>query len=200
MKKIILFTLLLLILSGCTAGYSEDSVQTAVAEAMATTSASQQTTDQGGQGDTQANAQIEELQQQVDSLNQTVGEQATLLTQQAAAIADLENQIATYEAEPTATSTATPTNTPLPSPTGLPSNMMYVIAIGTVNLRVASDYNKAGNPIMTIPKDRVQYKEGDRFIVYRPQVMADGGDRYYEVVGPKGAGMFVRIQDITIER
>jgi hypothetical protein len=38
----------------------------------------------------------------------------------------------------------------------------------------------------------VQYQVGETFQVLKPIIVVDGGDRYYEVVGPRGAGLYVR--------
>jgi hypothetical protein len=106
---------------------------------------------------------------------------------------------------PTLEATATPvppTATVEPTTTCVvPANIAEVVAArGTndakTNLFHVLFNNKAGKPVMDIFEDangnRIQYEHGEHFFVLNEAVSGDGGTIWYVVVGPRGAGYFVR--------
>lgn len=105
--------------------------------------------------------------------------------------------------EPTATATLVPpTETLVPTSTCVvPSNVAEVIAHrgedgAKTNLFHVLFNNKAGKPVMDIFEDdngnRIQYEWGDHFFVINEEILGDGGTIWFIVVGPRGAGYFVR--------
>lgn len=104
----------------------------------------------------------------------------------------------TITATSTNSPTPTPTNTPTLLATSIPFNAITVVALQKLNLRTFTKTNAVGNPIMVIYEPRVQYFEGETFQVFKQVIFTDGGDRYYLVIGPRGAGLYVRITDVAI--
>ncbi|MDH3944408.1 MAG: hypothetical protein OEV06_09985 [Anaerolineae bacterium] len=142
---------------------------------------------------------INDLRAEIDALNASLHALETQLAEQGTALADAQGEVSALHAQATQTTIAlTPTITPTFQYTPTPSNLMWVVAQrDKVNLRRIHSYNDAGRPIMVIQEPRIQYLEGETFLVYIPIILADGGDRYYEVYGPRGAGLYVRSTDIS---
>ena len=90
-----------------------------------------------------------------------------------------------------------------PEPTG---ETMAVWARHKLNCRFVWRRNDAGAPIMQVfPKDnspvseRVQIRARAKFAVYKAVVVADGGYKYWCVVGSQakhGKTLYVRAQDV----
>lgn len=142
---------------------------------------------------------IREKQDEIDNLNKDIDNLDKEVAALGTEIADLQTKIAQFQAQGTQfVLDLTPTITPTRAVTSTPSNVMTVVALQKLNLRWFKNSNAAGRPIMLIFDPRVQYFTGDTFQVLKPIIQADGGDRYYEVVGPRGAGLFVRLSDVDI--
>ncbi|MDH5507752.1 MAG: membrane lipoprotein lipid attachment site-containing protein [Anaerolineae bacterium] len=191
MKRILVVFTAMLLLAGCgfprTAANTPELPYASLTPFIATS-----------QSNPVADAQIESLNAGLHSLETQV---AALSTQ----LADKDQQLAGLQAEFTRvtillTPTVTPTYQIPPTPLITPTSeyVMAVVALRKLNLRKIDKYNQAGNPIMVIAEPRVQYFEGDIFYVRISPIMADGGSRYYEVVGPRGAGLYVRAEDFKL--
>lgn len=134
-----------------------------------------------------------ELQATIDGLNGNVGNLEAEIARLELEMEQLDQQLASYyAAETQAAITPTATATAIWVATSTPSNVITVIAVQKVNLRRIKSYNNAGKAIMVIMEPRVQYQIGETLQVLKPIIIVDGGDRYYEVVGPRGAGLYVR--------
>lgn len=143
-------------------------------------------------------ATADPMRAQIDQLNAAVHSLETQLADQSNTLAQAQAELASLHAQGTEAALAlTPTITPTYQYTPTPSNVMWVVANRKLNLRTIHSYNDAGRPIMVIIEPRVQYQEGEMFLVYIPIILADGGDRYYEVYGPRGAGLYVRTTDVN---
>lgn len=140
-----------------------------------------------------------ELQAEINDLKSNVNALETEVADLEAELAQLQSDIANYQAEGTRMAT-TPTATirPTSAATSTPSNLVTVVALGKLNLRTYTKTNNAGRPIMVIYEPRVQYQEGETFQVIKAAIQTDGGDLYYLVVGPRGAGLYVRVKDVEI--
>jgi hypothetical protein len=94
---------------------------------------------------------------------------------------------------------ATATFTPSPTSTqsdGLLYNQKYVVAISGTPVFTYEDENDAGYPIMTKVKPIKRFGAEEKFIVYIYTIRADGGGYFYEVIGPKLSGYYVRVEDV----
>lgn len=135
----------------------------------------------------------------IDSLNASLEMKETEIANLAAEIALRDQEIAAYQADATLNAiTPTATLWPTSATTSTPSNVMTVVAKLKLNLRYYKKLNNVGKPIMLIYEPRVQYFEGDAFQVLKSAIQVDGGGRYYQVVGPRGAGLYVRSTDIKL--
>ncbi|MEK6256335.1 MAG: coiled-coil domain-containing protein 22 [Chloroflexota bacterium] len=139
-----------------------------------------------------------EMQAQIDGLIADVDGLEAEVARLEAEIAQRDVEIAAFQAEATQNAiTPTATIRPTSAATSTPNNVMTVTAKDKLNLRYYKKSNASGYPIMLIYEPRVQYFTGDTFQVLKPVIRADGGDLYYQVVGPRGAGLFVRTTDVT---
>ncbi len=139
-----------------------------------------------------------EMQAELDDLKSNANIKETEIAGLEAEITRLADEIEALNAELTQMAiTPTATIRPTSAATSTPSNVMTVVALQKLNLRFFKKSNNAGNPIMLIYEPRIQYQEGEIFQVLKPVVLADGGTRYYQVVGPRGAGLYVRTSDVT---
>lgn len=145
-----------------------------------------------------------DLQSQVDGLNAEVNELETDIVNLESRVAQLEAQLAAYNNAQATDEAVTPTPTvviwPTSAATSTPSNVITVVANRKVNLRTYTKKNNAGFPIMEIYEPRVQYAQGESFQIIKAPIKADGGIPYYQVVGPRGAGLYVRGSDINIPK
>ena len=192
-KLMITLALLAIIVSACGTGMSEAEMQTAVAQAIETSSAQM----------TQEAEKIAASQAEDTASDEDLQAAFAALTAQAEELQDLEEQLATINAGPTATNTLSatlpPTNTPYPTATyGLPEGQSYVIAKGNAPLWEKKGENKSEFPIMQKTKPVVRYESGDRFLVWAIPIRADGSLEFYQVVGPIGSGKYVLISDVTL--
>ena len=110
------------------------------------------------------------------------------VTAQAVEIEILEKQLELARVTPTK---------PAPPTPSIPGNVVSVVALHKMNVRRIKEYNKAGAPIMILLDPRIQFNQGETLLVYKAVVIADGGYRFYEIYGPRGAGYFVRAGDIA---
>lgn len=140
-----------------------------------------------------ANTRISGLETQVAELNAEIDQLGTQIAQMEVGEGQAAGETATPGASPTPTQTPTATATT----SDVPPGTMYVIAKEKLNLREISGYNGAGFPIMVIVEPRIQYDKGEWILVKTGTIKADGGELYYEVVAPRGAGYYVRTVDVT---
>ncbi|MEK6222487.1 MAG: hypothetical protein N2D54_09610 [Chloroflexota bacterium] len=140
-----------------------------------------------------------ELQAEIDGLNANLNGLETEIANLESQLAQKDAEIAGYQAEGTRmVTTPTATIRPTSNATSTPTNLVTVVALGKLNLRTYTKTNNAGRPIMVIYEPRVQYQEGETFQVIKAAIQTDGGDLYYLVVGPRGAGLYVRVKDIKL--
>ena len=138
-----------------------------------------------------------EKQGEIDDLKSDINSKETEIAALETEIARLSDEIEAFHAEQTQMAiTPTATIRPTSAATSTPSNVMTVVALQKLNLRHFKKTNNAGNPIMLIYEPRIQYQEGETFQVLKPVIFADGGGLYYQVVGPRGAGLYVRTSDV----
>ena len=139
-----------------------------------------------------------EMQRQIADLKATISVMDTQVAGMETELERLADAIDNFQAEGTRSVISTPTATlrPTPRATSTPSNVVTVVALRKLNLRTFTKRNDAGRPIMVIYEPRIQYQEGEIFQVLRQAIQADGGGNYFQVVGPEGAGLYVRQQDI----
>lgn len=144
---------------------------------------------------------LQELQAKIDGLNADINALSAEVARLQLEISKRDEEIAAYQAQATQ-SAITPTATirPTSAATSTPSNVITVTATRRLNLRHYKKKNASGFPIMLIYEPRVQYQDGESFQVLKPAIRADGGDLYYQVVGPRGAGLYVRATDISVPK
>jgi hypothetical protein len=187
------------ITSSCKAALSDTALQTAVSEAIRTSSAGQ--TDQNSE--VQVNNELEEAR---DSLKDAQME----LTDQAQLINELQLELDQIYPLLTPTITDVPTETPIPTlgstktpePTataegGLPYNQKYVIASGEIPVYTFSERNKNGVPIMQKTDPVKKFKGGQKIIVDWHILLGDGGINFYLVEGPQFAGFYIKVDDVS---
>jgi hypothetical protein len=80
---------------------------------------------------------------------------------------------------------------PPPPPPPDPATKTFEVTLEKANARCVRSKNSAGRPVMMIypedsapVKDRVQYLKGARVKVLAGVVKADGGELFYQIVGP----------------
>lgn len=140
-----------------------------------------------------------DLQAEIDGLNGNVGDLEAEVARLELEMSQLQQQLDSYQAvETQAAYTPTVAPTAVWVATSVPYNVMTVTVVKKVNLRRIKNYNDAGKPIMVIQEPRIQYQVGETFQVLRPWIIADGGSKYYEVVGPRGAGLYARGTDLQV--
>jgi hypothetical protein len=188
-RKILIVCLLMaIIVTGCNLGLSENEVQQAIDDALATSAAQNEQAPAPPSGDEGSDNSAE-----LDAANQA-------LTEQAAQIQTQDSQLATLNAGPTATETIleTPTNTAQPTETAplIPEGQKIVIAKKNAPLWKVDGYNDKDNPVMVKLDPVVRYEQGEWILVYDAAIKADGGALYYQVVGPIGAGYYVLVGDV----
>jgi hypothetical protein len=189
-RKILIVSLLVaIIFSGCNFGLTENEVQQAIDDALATSAAEQE------QAPAPPSSDSEEADAALEAANQA-------LTEQAAQILTQESELATLNAGPTATDTLppeTPTNTAEPTEPAplIPEGQKIVIAKKNAPLWKVDTYNDNDYPIMIKLDPIVRYEEGDWILVYEAKIQADGGQYYYQVVGPIGGGYYILVGDVT---
>jgi outer membrane murein-binding lipoprotein Lpp len=142
-------------------------------------------------------AAVEPLQEIIEDLIGNVTDLEAEVARLEMEVAQLQQQLESFHAAETqAAITPTATATAVWVATSTPANVMTVEAVQKVNLRRIKSYNEAGKPIMVIQEPRIQYQVGETFQVIRQWIIVDGGGRYYEVVGPRGAGLYARATDV----
>jgi len=207
-KLTLIFFATALLLSACTATISESAVQTAVAQIMLTAEAENPQAEPEAQPEPQVDPALQEeldqAKQQLQEAQTKLAEAEAKVAEQAAQIAALQedaNQAEVEEQAPAAddsSPTPTITSSPTPSPTvySTPHYQKAVIAKGNAPLWYYKKENDAGKPIMIKTNPIIRYEKGDEFLVNRYVVFADGGNEFYEVIGPKGAGYYVLTNDV----
>jgi len=186
-------------LSSCKATLSDTALQTAVSEAIMTSSA----------GKVEQNAEMRtnsELEEARDLLKEARME----LTNQAEKVIELQLELnrvyplltPTITIAPTDTPipTSGPTNTPVPTATeigGLLYNQKYVVSIGGIPVYTFTDRNKNGVPIMEKTDPIKKFQADVKFIVDWHIIIGDGGIQFYRIEGPQYAGFYVRVDDVS---
>jgi hypothetical protein len=186
-KLLIVCLLLAVLVTGCNLGLSEEEVQKAIDDALATSAAQNEQAPPPPADNSEADAALEAANQ--------------ALTQQAAQIQTQESDLATLNAGPTATDTLppqTPTNTSEPTATTplIPEGQKIVLAKKNAPLWKIDGYNDKDNPVMVKLDPIVRYEQGQWMLVYEAKILADGGALYYQVVGPIGSGYYVLVSDV----
>jgi hypothetical protein len=201
MKKVLTIIILSIsfVLSSCKATLSDSALQTAVSEAIMTSSASQNDQDT----EMQSNDELEEARAMLN-------EAQMKLTDQAEKVIELQIELdrvyplltPTITIIPTDTPipTSGPTNTPVPTATeigGLLYNQKYVVSIGGIPVYTFTERNKNGVPIMEKTDPIKKFQAGVKFIVDWHLIIADGGINFYRIEGPQYAGFYVRVDDVS---
>jgi len=206
--RVIVFSILILvILSACRTSLSETALQTAVSEAIMTSSADNpietEITDE-------ISSPIENMvpKEEFDNLQSSLDEARIELTLQAETINELQEElervfllltpIITAEL-PTPTGTPATTITPSPTETqagGLLYNQKYVIATGSAPVYTYDKENDAGFPIMYKTDPIRKFDSGSKIIVNRYPIRADGGLYFYLVIGPQHGGYYILVSNV----
>ena len=203
-KIVILFAFLL---SACTVALQESAVQTAVSEVISTSSAQEGLDSEGSEANEKTESQADEKaagpsQAELDEAKQQLNEAQIRLTDQAGLIASLQEELQAAQLSLTPKPTEIPTNTPTPLPSSTPTivvtpaNQKTVIATRRAAFWTYKDTNAAGRPIMIKVEPIARYETGDEFIVNTWTVLADGNQRFYPIVGPRGAGYYVNFDHV----
>lgn len=205
-KQYLVFVMLsVFLLSACQSSIPESAMETAVSLVILTSSSEESIEDPVPQTDLGAvatsDARIAEANAQLDNANLKLTEQAAV-NEALQAELDQAYILLTPTITPTPQDTPTPTITPSPTPIPtftevvMPWYHSYVEAIGDVPIYEYEDENDAGFPIMQKTSPIVKISDGKEFIVNTTKVRADGGENFYEIVGPKHKGYYVRIGDV----
>lgn len=109
----------------------------------------------------------------------------------------------TVTSTPNFTQTAAPfftaivsTSTPTQIPNCYPTDLIEVAAIRIPRVNL---WTSALDDIYTDQDgNRIQYSVGETFFVYEDAVETNDGDRFYEVFGPRGNGLFVGESSIKL--
>jgi hypothetical protein len=201
-------TLLALIFStACSGKLSDTAVQTAVSQAIMTSSAEEAslgTTIQDNQGiDAQTKAELEQVKTELSDAQ-------VKLTEQANKVAELQDELdhlyplltPTNTIEPLETPTPTNTATVQPSLTptqnnGLLYNQKYVVTTVGAALYTYTEKNKSGFPIMVKTDPVVKFGVGEVIVVERYLVRADGSLNFYLVIGPTNSGLYILASEVS---
>lgn len=208
MKKtgliLVIFTAILL--SACNASLSETALQTAVSEAIMTSSAVEETSSDTTVAEQPAANMVSK--EDFDNVSSSLAQAQVELTAQAEKINELQAELEQIYPLLTPTNTTEPpppTNTPqataTPSPTDTPEggllfNQKYVVAVGSVPLYTYEKENDAGFPIMQKTDPILKFEAGAKIIVNIYPVRADGGSSFYLVIGPQHGGYYVLVDDV----
>jgi hypothetical protein len=208
--KTILFTITMLALilsTACAGNLSDSAMQTAVSQAIMTSSAEQASEDTKNQTNQETDAQTSaELEQAKTELNDAQAK----LTEQAGVVAELQGELdrlyplltPTNTTEPAETPTPTNTATVQPSPTatqnnGLLYNQKYVVTTVGAALYTYTEKNESGYPIMVKTDPVVKFGVGVVIVVERYLVRADGGLNFYLVFGPTNSGLYILASEVS---
>jgi hypothetical protein len=197
-----------ILLSSCNTPLSETALQTAVSQAIMTSSAEEAT-------DSEASTSLDGAENMVpkkdyDEVETRLSEAQLELTIQAQRITDLQAELdqlyplltPTITTEPpTPTLTNTPQKTATLNPTatqegGLLFNQKYVVAVGNTPVYTFDQENDAGYPIMQKVEPIKKFDAGARIIVSIYPVRADGGQYFYLVIGPQHGGFYIRVDEV----
>lgn len=195
------------LLSACTVALQESAVQTAVSEVIATSSADESVNSNPSEQKEQTNSEMEAVkdgpsQTEFDEVKQQLDEAQIKLTDQAGLIAALQEDLQKAQYSPTPQPTVIPTNTPTPIPSSTPTivvtpaDQKAVIAARNAPFWTFKQENDAGKPIMIKVEPIARYEAGQEFVVKTWTVLADGGLRFYPIVGPRGAGFYVLVDHV----
>jgi hypothetical protein len=196
------------LLSACGTSLSETALQTAVSEAIMTSSAGGES-DQGqiAGGDPAENTV---LKSDFDQVEAVLKEAQIELTQQASKINELQTVLdalyplltpsnTTEPPTPTNTPQSTATLSPSATPTisgGLLFNQKYVVAVGNIPIYTYTKENDAGYPIMKKVEPIQKFGDGQKIIVNLYPVRADGGLNFYLVIGPQHGGFYINVDNV----
>jgi hypothetical protein len=201
MKKILIISIITatIFLTACKTALSDSALQTAVSEAIMTSSADQD------EEETVTNSE-----QELEDVKSQLNDAHMKLTEQAGKVADLQQELENIYPLLTPSSTPVPTDTPpptvgptiTPEPTatekgGLLYNQKYVVTKGGIPLYTFTDRNKAGAPIMVKTDPIKKINAGERIIVDWHIVIGDGGIQFYLVQQPGYSGLYVMVSDVT---
>jgi len=197
MKNTYLFLLLVAIaaLSACTPEVSDSDLQTAIAQAVETSSADAAPTETQLASVSTTDAELKAVQDQLHASN-------LVLTTQANQLAAMQEQLDQIQLALTPTITPTPeatsTSTPLSTATAssLPDDQKLVYATRQAPLHTYTEKNAKGYPIMIKTDPIIRYSEGDWIIVFAAPVQADGSTLFYKVVSPYGEGKYININHV----
>ena len=196
-----------IIFSACGASLSETALQTAVSEAIMTSSAEDSiqldSTDDviSIVEDMVSKEEMENIQSLLESARIDLTQQAetiNILQAELEQIYPLLTPTITIEL-PTPTGTAEIAATPTPSATqtgGLLFNQKYVITTNSIPVYTYDDENDAGFPIMYKTEPIRKFDAGDKIIVNIYPVRADGGLYFYLVIGPQHGGYYILVNDV----
>jgi hypothetical protein len=197
MKNTYLFLLLIATaaLTACTPEVSDSDLQTAIAQAVETSSADVSPTETQPARESTADAELKGVQDQLHASN-------LVLTTQANQLAAMQEQLDQIQLALTPTITPTPlataTITPLSTATAssLPEDQKLVYATRKTPLFTYTEKNAKGYPIMIKTDPIIRYAEGDWIIVFAAPVQADGSTLFYKVVSPFGEGKYIDISHV----
>jgi hypothetical protein len=181
--------------SACTPEVSDSDLQTAIAQAVETSSADVAPTETQLARVSTADAELKQVQDQLHASN-------LVLTTQANQLAAMQEQLDQIQLALTPTITPTPaatsTSTPLSTATAslLPDDQKLVYATRQAPLHTYTEKNDKGYPIMIKTDPIIRYAEGDWIIVFSAPVQADGSTLFYKVVSPYGEGKYINITHV----
>jgi hypothetical protein len=145
---------------------------------------------------------IDEAKQTAELANETIGQLEGELDEQEGSLSEQEQDIAELNAiiadllaneeEITILPAPEATAEPVATEPVIPDGAIFVIVVKNSQLGVfeAHAYNDAGRPIM-VKVQSGAYLEGEAILVLAEKVKSDGGKLFYEIVGPRYAGMYV---------
>lgn len=206
-KYVVFSSLICTILFACNTSLSETALQTAVSEAIMTSSADNPIETEITDG---ILTPMENMvpKEELDNLQLLLEEAQIELTQQAEAINELQTELQgvyllltpTNTTEPsTITETPQSTSTPFPTETqagGLLYNQKYVITTGSTPVYTYQKENDSGFPIMYKTDPIRKFDSGAKIIVNRYPVRADGGLYFYLVIGPQHGGYYILVDNV----
>jgi len=208
MKRTLMITVfgVSLLISGCKATLSETALQTAVSEAIMTSS--RDTAGEESLDIKDKSVEDNASQTELDDTKAQLSDAQVQLTAQAAKVIELQVELERVYSlltptntpePPPITNTPQPTSTPEPTATnqgGLLYNQKYVIAPEGVPVYTYEDENEAGYPIMFKVNPVKKFSAGEKIIVSIYPIRGDGGIYYYLVVGPSLGGYYIPVGDV----
>lgn len=196
-----------MLFSACGTSLSETALQTAVSEAIMTSSAIEpERTEVPREEGSETNNVVSK--EDFNNVETMLEEAHIELTLQAEKISELQAELeqlyplltpTTTTEPPSPTTTPQFTSTPQPTATktgDLLYNQKYVVAIGSIPVYTYEKENNAGFPIMQKTDPILKFGSGDKIIVNIYPIRADGGLSFYLIVGPQHGGYYVLVDDV----